>query len=154
VRLERNRLALLYVHAISAILVCPLFLSYANATGLQLGSWRFANHIPGNPYTMAALLGFGGMILLCATISRSIKWAMLGLLLIMGWYTSTCLSFAVASFAFFGGAREGNPPGAYAVIVYAHMSAIMFVHLRTMRRMLRSHTNTWDQRSSERGDLQ
>lgn len=137
-RLESNRLSLLYVHAVAAIMVGPLFLSYGQRTGLNSPSWTFASEVPGATWALSTLIGGGGVVLLCATIARSLNWAMTGLSMIMTWYLITASLFFAASVNWASEGRAGNPPGTYAVVVYAHMTVIMMVHLRTMVKLAKS----------------
>ncbi|MEU3452194.1 hypothetical protein ABZ671_00925 [Micromonospora sp. NPDC006766] len=136
-RSEHNRLSLLHLHAAAAAVVAPLFASIGQA-GMQGPSWTIIRHIPAAPYSLAVLLGVGGVILGVATWFRHRSAEMVGLGLLLAWYVIIAGSFGGAVLLWLA---DGSPPGprppAYPAGVYAHLAVIMAVHLRTLWRMRR-----------------
>ncbi len=145
-RNEHNRIGLLYVHAIAALLVAPLFIA---SSGLfQSPSWSFMRLIPGFPWSFSVLLLTGGLILLPATIARIRALEMVALSLLSIWYTLLAIGFFIPAVGWGAEALPavvaGEPlpkgqPGLYAWAVYGHLSVIMRVHLWTLWRMEREH---------------
>lgn len=141
-RNETNRLNLLYVHAVAAIVIAPLFA--ASAPALTGPIWALLRYVPGFPYTLAVWVGVAGLVLLPAAILRARRVEMVALALLSSWYTAITIGFFVptaqwvyaATPAIFAG-EELPParPGLYAWALYAHLSVIMRVHLLTLWRM-------------------
>lgn len=133
---ERNRLGLLVVHGIAAMLIAPLFITVT--TMMTAPTWVVLRQIPGAPYSLAAILGIGGIILLPATVVRAKKWEIAGLTLIFVWYSTMAVGFAGAVFVWAATGRDTTTrPSLYPSLVYAHLAIVMAVHLATLRRMLR-----------------
>lgn len=137
-RNENNRINMLIVHAVAAIVIGPLFAVSGHAmTGPQ---WDLLLKIPGFPQSFAMLFWAGGMILLPATLARARRWEMVGLWLISAWYTLLSLGFVIPVVTYVSLSVAGHrPPGApnyYAWAVYGHLAIIMRVHLITLWRMI------------------
>lgn len=138
-RSERNRLSLLHAHALFACLIALLFAALGPA-GMSTASWVVLRLIPGMPFTLAALLFAGGLILGVATWNRHITGEMVGLWLLMAWYATISLGFAGAAVVWLA---NGSPQGAakpsfYPAGVYAHIWVVLAVHQHTLRRIRRS----------------
>lgn len=143
-RNERNRIGLLYVHAIAALTIAPLFVASQQVFGSP--SWAFLRLIPGFPWTFSALLLVGGLILLPSTIARIRPLEMVALSLLSMWYTILAVGFLLPAVQWGAEAlpaiAAGDPapsgqPGLYGWAVYGHLSVIMRVHLFTLWRMER-----------------
>lgn len=137
-RSERNRLSMLHLHALAAVIIGPLFAAVGK-TGMTGATWAVVRLLPGAPFTLAAVLFTGGLILGVATWFRALRWEMFGLWMLLMWYATVSLSFGAAVLLWAG---HGMPAGAarpspYAPALYAHFAAVMGVHLRTLRRMIR-----------------
>jgi hypothetical protein len=143
-RNEHNRIGLLIVHAIVALIVAPLFMATA---GAFVGpTWDLLKQIPGFPASFIAPLWVGGMILLPATFGRRAGWEIAGLALIYLWYLAMAVGFAFPVINWLidaaAAARDGKPqpphkPSLYAPVVYAHLAVIMRVHIFTLVRIRR-----------------
>ncbi len=143
-RNEHNRIGLLYVHAVAALTIAPLFIASKNL--FSGPSWSFLRLLPGFPWTFAALLLAGGLMLLPSTIARIRPLEMIALTLLNTWYTMLAIGFFIPAVAWCADALPaivgGDPlpagqPGLYAWAVYGHLSVIMRVHLYTLWRMER-----------------
>lgn len=136
-RSEKNRLSMLHLHALAACVIAPLFASLGRE-GMAGPAWVLARNIPYAPYSLAALLLTGGIILGYATWHRMIRWEMLGLWMLLSWYGILALSFAGAQIVWIANQGPGPRPALYGPAVYSHLTIVMMVHLRTLRRMARS----------------
>ena len=139
-RNERNRLSLLVLHGVAAVVIAPLFaLQTAGPTGMSSPSFVAIREIPNAPYTLAFLLGLGGLILVPATVSRHRPSEMVGLAMLAAWYLVLAVGFGMAVGVW---ASAGHPatarPSLYAPGVYAHLAIIMFVHMVTLARLDRT----------------
>lgn len=140
-RNERNRLNLLTVHAIAALLIAPQFA--ASAPTMVGTTWQWLRHIPWWPYSMACLMGAGGIILLPATFFRARRWEMVGLNMLAAWYLIIAVGFGGPQIpwtlrllrSMLSGHPQPTPISLYAWNVYGHLSAIMLVHLATLHRI-------------------
>jgi hypothetical protein len=145
---EHNRIGLLVVHALVAIVVAPLFVA---TDGAFVGpTWDLIKTIPGFPYTFIAPLWLGGLILLPATFGRRVRWEIAGLVLIYLWYLAMALGFAFpvvgwvvdAGFATYRDQPlPAKKPSLYAPVVYAHLAVIMRVHIFTLIRIRRERAS-------------
>lgn len=137
-RSERNRLSMLHLHALAAVVIGPLFATVGRG-GMSGAIWVTVRLIPGAPFTLAILLFTGGIILGTATWLRAVRWEMLGLWILLGWYATIALSFgaAVLLWLWHGAPGGSAKPSPYAPALYCHFAAVMAVHLRTLRRILR-----------------
>lgn len=135
-RSERNRLGLLHLHAFAAVLMAPLFAAVGK-DGMAGATWTVVRLIPGTPFTLAAVLFAGGLILGVATVRRSLWWEKLGLWMLLVWYATIAVSFGGAVVMWVAHGMPGGPakPSTYPPILYTHLTAIMAVHLRTLYRM-------------------
>lgn len=137
---ERNRLGLLVVHGVAALAIGPLFA--ASAPAFTGPSWELLRHLPGFPYTLAALIFTGGVVLLPSTIARRRGVEMVGLALLAAWYTTLAVGFAAPAarwtYHALPAVITGSPlpaggrPSLYAWAVYGHLAVIMAVHLATL----------------------
>lgn len=153
-RNEHNRIGLLYVHAFAALTIAPLFV--ASKALFNGPSWSFLRLLPGFPWTFAALLLAGGLILLPSTIARIRPLEMIALTLLNTWYTMLAIGFLIPTVAWSvealpaivaGDPLPPNQPGLYAWAVYGHLSVIMRVHLYTLWRMERERRQAADERA-------
>jgi hypothetical protein len=136
---ERNRMRLLYLHAWFALLTSPLFLVWANGpVGFTGVTWKLLATLPGAELWMPALLFTGGAVLALAVAAREPLWAGVGLLLVLLWYTIVAASFFGAVVVWITDGTPAPWPAVYAPFVYAHLAAIMLVHLRTVWSLIRS----------------
>lgn len=136
-RSESNRLSLLHVHALFAMLIAPLF-ALLGRDGMTGPSWTIARQIPGAPYTLAALLGIGGVILGVATWYRHVGWELVGLWVLMSWYTIIAVSFAGALLWWLADGRPDPRPSPYPAAVYTHVCVILGIHQMTLVRIRRA----------------
>lgn len=142
-RNEKNRVGMLYIHSLSAIVIAPLFA----ITNLDTPAFAVMRSVPGTPYSTAALLGIGGMVLGFSAAGANRRAAFTGLALLACWYATMAVTFAASAavwtyeqnpaslseaFAFLAGDTRGKP-SVYAVPLYAHLSAIMVRHMITLR---------------------
>lgn len=135
-REQRNRLGLLHVHAAAAVVIAPLFAALG-PDGMTGATWAVARLIPGAPYTLAALLMVGGVILGTATWYRRVGWELVGLWVLMSWYAIIAVSFGGAVLLWFADGRPPQRPSFYAPAVYAHVGVILWVHRMTLVRIRR-----------------
>lgn len=137
-RSERNRLSMLHLHALAAVVIGPLFAA-VGTDGMTGATWSLVRLIPGAPFTLAAVLFAGGVILGVATFRRALRWEMLGLWMLFAWYAIIALSFGGALVLWLTNGMPGGAakPSPYAPALYSHLAVVMLVHLRTLRRMIR-----------------
>ncbi|MGX6605676.1 hypothetical protein ACWKSP_26610 [Micromonosporaceae bacterium Da 78-11] len=142
-RSERNRLGMLHIHAIAAMIIGPLF-GVIGKQGMAGGTWATARLIPGAPFTLAVGLFAGGLILAVATWKRALRWEMLGLWILLCWYATISFTFGAAIVLWFHAGMPDGPgkPSTYAPALYAHFVAIMAIHLRTLYRIRRMRRNS------------
>lgn len=139
-RNESNRINMLLVHAVAAMLIAPAFA--ASRHSMTGPNWEYLQKIPGFPYTFAAVFWVSGLILLPATLHRNRRWEIAGLALIGYWYLALSVGFMIPAVRFLyellthrhraGGAE----PSFYAWCVYMHLTVIMRVHIHTLWRMI------------------
>lgn len=150
---ERNRVGLLVLHAVVALVVPPLFI-FSDFAG---PTWSVIKTVPGFPYTWVLPLWIGGLILMPATFARHKNWEMVGLILIYIWYAAMGLGFAAPAVAWGVDAwqawRDGRPPpggkpSLYAPAIYFHLAMIMRIHFATLWRFRRG-----DREESQRAML-
>jgi uncharacterized membrane protein len=141
---ERNRLTLLFGHAIFAMLVMPGF-ALLSKTSMSSPSFVALRHIPSAPYSLAVWIGLAGLVLAVATLHRNRRaefWALTGLLL---WYVTFSVSliaaiavWAAPTIEAYGLAHTvdhldwGHAPAIYAPVVYAHLAYAMAGHMHTL----------------------
>lgn len=137
-RNESNRLTMLHLHALAAMIIGPLFGAIGH-DGMRGVNWVLVRYIPGAPYSMAVVMFTGGVILAVATTRRDLRWEMVGLWMLLVWYFTLAASFAGACLIWLAGAAPvgSGRPSLYAPAVYFHLTGVMFVHLRTLRKMAR-----------------
>jgi hypothetical protein len=136
-RSERNRIGILYVHALFAVAIGPAFAAIGKQ-GMHGPIWRAMRDLPGAPYSLGAVMFLGGVILTIATTLRNRPWEIVGLVLLVIWYLTVAITFAASIVLWVVGGRTGQQPGFYAPLVYLHFTAIMLVHCGTLRKMMRS----------------
>lgn len=136
-RSERNRLSLLHVHSVAAVVIAPLFAALGRE-GMRGPSWTVAKLIPGAPYTLALVLGVGGVLLGVATWYRRLGWELVGLWVLMGWYATIAVSFFGAVVVWLIQGQPEGRPSFYAGAVYAHVCVILWVHRTTLTRIRRA----------------
>lgn len=123
----RYRLNLLWLHALAALLMAPL-LSLTGRDGLTGASFAFMRTLPGAPYSLAAALGAGGLILGWGCIFRAKRTEMVGLAVLAVFYLLFAVSFAVPPIQWL--CDHGPKPPMYAPILYLHLTLIMLAHIR------------------------
>ncbi len=136
-RSEGNRIGILYVHAVYALLIAPAFAAIGEE-GMAGPIWAVLRLLPGAPYSLAAVMFTGGVILSVATTLRNRVWELVGLLLLMIWYAVVAGSFGTAMLVWVATGGTGPRPAPYAPLVYSHFLTIMLVHCWTLRKMIRS----------------
>jgi hypothetical protein len=131
---ERNRLSLLYLHALFALFTSPLFFAWAvSPAGFRGTTWQLLAAVPLVEVLLPMLLFIGGSVLTLGTAARSMRAAGIGLLLVFLWYAIIGFSFAGAVFLWLDeGAPNNAWPAVYAPFVYGHLAAIMWIHLKTV----------------------
>lgn len=136
-REQRNRLNMLHLHALAAIVIGPLF-CMVGSTSLNGANWAIIRVIPGAQLTLGLVLLTGGLILAPATHYRHLFWEKIGLWIVMAWYATIALSFGGASLLYLTGHNPSpSRPAFYAPMVYLHLTCVMVVHLATLNRMTR-----------------
>lgn len=141
---ERNRITLLFGHAIFAMLVVPGFILLSR-TGMSSPSFVVLRYIPGAPYSLAGLIGVAGLVLAISTYHRNRHgefYALGGLLI---WYAMFSVSLIAAIAVWVTPAIEvggfagftkhldwRRAPAIYAPVVYAHLAYAMGGHMRTL----------------------
>ncbi|GAA0494677.1 hypothetical protein Ade02nite_19920 [Paractinoplanes deccanensis] len=135
-RSERNRIGLLHLHAAFAVYIGPMF-ALLGRDGMAGPAWLLIRRIPGAPVSLACLLFAGGVILGIATWHRAVRWEIVGLCMLLGWYVTIAVSFGGALLWWLtGGFPAGTPkPAPYTHGVYLHLGALMIVHLVTLIRI-------------------
>lgn len=136
-RSEGNRIGILYVHALFAVMIGPAFAAIGK-NGMAGPIWRAMRDFPGAPYSLGMVMFAGGVILTIATTLRNRPWEIVGLVLLVFWYCTVAVTFGASIVLWFVEGRTGQQPGFYAPLVYCHFMAIMLVHCWTLRKMMRS----------------
>lgn len=136
-RSERNRLSLLVVHGLAALVIAPLFFAQTAAPGgMDSPTFVVLRLVPAAPYTLSTILTLGGLLLVPATLAHNRQWEMTGLLLLIVWYLTIAVAYAAAIAVW---ARAGYPasgrPSLFAPALYLHLGIIMLVHWSTLRRL-------------------
>lgn len=134
-RSEGNRISILYVHALFALMIAPAFAAYGREA-MTGPIWVLIRSLPGTPGTLALIMFLGGLILAIATTLRDRIWEMVGLGFLIVWYGTISFSFSVAVLVWILEGGNGPKPGLYAPLVYGHFAVIMLVHCHTLRRMM------------------
>lgn len=133
---ESNRINLLFGHAIFGILVAPTF-ALLSLTGMNSPSFVVLREIPGNPWSMSAVIGFAGTVLAVATWHRARPWEYGALVAMVLWYLTVSASLlgAVVLWAAEPGPLDWqHAPGIYPVLVYGHLAYALATHATTIRR--------------------
>lgn len=123
----RYRLNLLWIHAFCALMIAPL-MSLTGRDGLNGPSFAFLRTLPGTPYSLSALIGAGGLVLGLGCIFRAKRVESVGLALLMLFYASLSVSFAVPGIQWLTEMSPVKPP-LYGPVVYGHLTVIMAVHI-------------------------
>jgi hypothetical protein len=136
---ETNRLNMLVIHGVAALLVAPGFAAQLAAPGgMDSPSFAVLRHIPGTPYGLAFILGLGGAILVPATLARSREWELVGLALLATWYLTLAVALAAAFIPWaYAGRDPHTRPSLFGVQLYLHFTAVMIVHSLTIIRKMR-----------------
>jgi hypothetical protein len=136
-RSEKNRLNMLHLHALAAVVIGLLFAAIEDSA-MAGPNWIVIRLIPGAPETLGLFFFVGGMILGPATWYRHLKWEKVGLWMILLWYAVIAVSFAVGTLLWLTGQNPSpRAPALYAPMVYLHLTCVMAVHLVTLNRMTR-----------------
>jgi uncharacterized membrane protein YhdT len=149
---ERNRLNLLFGHAIFAMMVAPGF-ALLYHTGMASASFTVARRIPGAPFSLAAWIFAGGLMLAVTTYHRYRTGEYAALAVLLAWYLMFSISLIAAvavwlTAAIVAGGLTGfsehldwsHAPAIYAPVVYMHLAYAMGGHMRTIRKLgLRGH---------------
>lgn len=141
---ERNRLTLLFGHAVFAMLVVP-GLALLSKSGMASPSFAIVRQVPGAPYSLAIWIGLAGFCLAVTTIYRHRTGEFYALAGLFTWYVlfSVSLIAAIATWvapaieaagvAHFPGHLDwGHAPALYAPVVYSHLAYAMAGHMRTL----------------------
>jgi|ERR1043165_5420693 uncharacterized membrane protein YhdT len=141
---ERNRITLLFGHAIFAILVAPGF-AMITKTSMSSPSFVLVRNVPGAPYSFAVWIGLAGLGLAIATMHRHRRGEFYALAALFIWYVAFSVSLigAIAVWsapAIHAGGLSGfsghldwkRAPSLYAPIVYAHLAYAMAGHMNTL----------------------
>lgn len=141
---ERNRLTLLFGHAIFAMLVVPGF-ALLSKSGMRSPSFVVVRTIPGAPFSLATWVGIAGFVLAVATIHRNRRGEFFALIALGLWYVLFSMSLMVAIAIWMAPAVErggftgfvgyldwSRAPAIYAPVVYAHLAYAMGGHIRTL----------------------
>lgn len=123
----RYRLNLLWLHALSALLMAPLLAATGKA-GITGPSFSFLRTMPAAPYSYAILLGVSGTILGIGCVFRQKITEMVGLGGLALFYLMFSVSFAIPAIEW-GMQHQGVKPPLYSAIVYAHLTVVMVLHL-------------------------
>lgn len=136
-RSEGNRLTLLHLHAAFGVVIAPTF-ALIGRDGMTSSIWVVIRQLPGAPYSLAVVLFAGAVILGVATTVRNLRWEITGLLMLLFWYLIIAVSFGAAVLVWLAEGSRGPTPSFYAPFVYAHLSGVLTIHLRTLRKMLKA----------------
>lgn len=132
---ESDRLRILMVHGLFALVVAPLFLVYSTTNGLTSASWTLLRSIPGAPHTVAAWLFTAGILVMLGSAAKVRRLAAAGLVLMAGWYLSFASTFTYAVWLWWhNGADPSKMPALYAGPAYAHFSVLVALQLITALR--------------------
>lgn len=144
---ERNRINLLFGHALFAAMVGPGFALLAK-TGMASASFVIVRRVPGAPYSLAAWIFVAGLALATATYHRRRLGEYLALGALLLWYVTFSVSLIAAIGIWMapavraGGLGQftehldwGHAPAIYAPVVYAHLAYAMGGHMRTIRKL-------------------
>lgn len=155
-RVDHHRINLLFIHAVAAILIGVLF-AFSEPT-LVGPVWKYLKMIPGFPYSFAAVMTIGGLILLPGALARKKILEIWGLGLIYAWYFGVALGFflpgvfwvseAIAAH-FANEPLPGDRPSFYAWVVYLHLAIIMRVHIWTLWKVHRSQKDVMGRLTSK-----
>ncbi len=142
-RAERNRIGMLYIHSLAALAIAPLFAVAA----IDSPAFAAMRQIPGAPYSVAVVLGIGGILLSVSAAGGHRMVAFAGLGLLAAWYATMAVTFALSAAVWSAGhhpdslteavelliADTRGKPSVYAVPLYAHFCAVMVRHMMTLR---------------------
>lgn len=131
----RYRGSLLWVHALAATLMAPLF-GYTGRDGMVGPAFAFLRTIPGSPASVAVILGVGGFILGMGSVIGLKRTTIVGLGILAFWYCLVGISFMVPIFRYAAGLTPAKPT-LYAPVLYLHLTIIMAVHIGVQLKKLR-----------------
>jgi hypothetical protein len=126
----RYRLNLLWVHAIAALLMAPLFMA-TGRDGMTAPSFAFLRSLPGSPYTVGAVLMLGGLVVGMGCIFRAKAIEAAGLVLLGVFYLTLAITFSVPPVRWLLG-EDVSKPTLYGPVLYAHLTVIMAMHIRAL----------------------
>ncbi len=118
---------LLWVHALAALLMAPLF-ALTTKEALAGPAFYFVRQLPLVPHSFAAILGTGGFLLGIGAVFHIRKLQIAGLSLLGAWYFLFGISIAVPAVIWLYDESVARPPF-YAPIVYLHLTIIMAIHV-------------------------
>lgn len=127
----KYRANLLWVHALAAMTMAPLFAA-TGKSGMSSPSMAVLREIPGTPTSIAVLLGAGGLVLGLGCIVDLRRLEIVGLVILSMFYLILSVSFAAAGVKFYFFDGVGAKPTIYAPVVYLHLTIIMGVHMGTL----------------------
>lgn len=133
---ERVRLSLLLGHACFGIVVGPAF-ALLSLSGMTSPSFVLLRRVPGNPWSMAAVIFVAGIVLAVATWHRQRAWEYAALVAMLMWYGIVAVSLAGAVVLWL--AAPGPPdwtksPSIYAPLIYSHLCYALVAHARAIRK--------------------
>jgi hypothetical protein len=129
----RYRANLLWVHALAAMTMAPLF-SATGKEGMLSPNFEILRQFPGAPVSIAVFLGAGGLVLGLGCVLNVRRMEITGLIALMGFYLLLAISFLASGIRYFLLDLSGPKPAIYAPVVYLHLSIIMAVHMSTLVR--------------------
>ena len=128
----RYRSNLLWVHAVAALLIAPLFAA-TGRVALADPSFEVLRHIPGTPGSLANIIGLGGFVLGVGGILDDRIVQIIGLTLLGVFYATLAVTFAGAILFYLTGQLTVKPI-LYQPVLYLHLTVIMIVHVAGLLR--------------------
>ena len=129
-RTTRNRLSLLHIHAATAVLVGGAVV-LNGPEGIATPAYAGVRLIPGAPATVGAMLIIFGIVLGIATWFREIRWEMVAVVGMVGWYLLWATSFAYAVIAWQID-PVGVKPSYQGMFAYYGWAGLLIAHFRVL----------------------